>query len=334
MNIDRLIEKIRRTVESHRLEEGVYARWIWQNEAGNRELGINEYGCADAANILYSIGDFPQEPEKRAAWVKALKGMQEPETGLYHEATHHTIHTTAHCLAALELFDAQPDHRLSAYDQYMEKDALEAFLAGLDWTKAERSPWSESHKGAGLYAALVITRSAPLEWQKWYFDWLRDNCDPVYGMSSKGTVDNGNAELYEHMCGWFHYMFNHNYAHMPFPYPEKLIDSCLDMYRKKELGPRFGEMVGFKEIDWVFCVNRACRQTGYRFMECREAMEDFANGYIAYLDNLDWEKDDEFNDLHMLFGAVCAIAELQMALPGKLVSTVPLKLVLDRRPFI
>ena len=334
MNIDRLIEKIRKTVESHRLEEGVYARWMWQNEQGTRELGVNEYGCADAANILYSIGDFPQDPQKRACWVKTLKGMQEPETGLYHEATHHTIHTTAHCLAALELFDAQPDYRLSAYDQYMEKDKLEAFLASLDWLKVERSPWSESHKGAGLYAALVITKSAPLEWQKWYFDWLRDNCDPVYGMSPKGTVDNGKAELYEHMCGWFHYMFNHNYAHMPFPYPEKLIDSCLDMYNKKELGPRFGVMVGFKEIDWVFCVNRACRQTGYRFKECQAAMEDFANSFIAYLDNLDWEKDDEFNDLHMLFGAVCAIAELQMALPGKLVSTVPLKLVLDRRPFI
>ena len=40
------------------------------------------------------------------------------------------------------------------------------------------------------------------------------------------------------------------------------------------------------------------------------------------------------NDLHMLFGAVCAVSELQLALPGEIESTVPLKNVLDRRPFV
>jgi hypothetical protein len=64
------------------------------------------------------------------------------------------------------------------------------------------------------------------------------------------------------------------------------------------------------------------------------ALKAFEESYIAYLDGLDWEKDEEFNDLHCLFGAVCAIAELQKALPGTLETTVPLKLVLDRRPFI
>ena len=45
-------------------------------------------------------------------------------------------------------------------------------------------------------------------------------------------------------------------------------------------------------------------------------------------------EDEGFGDRHMLFGTVCALAELQQALPGELESTVPLKLVLDRRPFI
>ncbi|MBR3927912.1 MAG: hypothetical protein IKJ65_02785 [Clostridia bacterium] len=331
MNIDRLINKIHKVVDSHRLDNGVYARWIWNRPQGDRDLGINEYGCADAANILYTIGQFPSDPAERDQWVKALRSLQNPETGMYSEKTHHTIHTTAHCLAALELFDAQPDYPLTALMPYLDRQRMEAFLAGLNWTG---SPWNNSHQGAGLYAALAITRSIDLEWKKWYFDWLSSNCDPVYGMSPKGTVDAGTAELYEHMCGWFHYMFNHNHAHMPFPHPERLIDSCLSMYANNALGPRFGKMVGFKEIDWVFCVNRACRQTGYRFKECHAAMRDFAEKYVSYLNNLDWETDDEFNDLHMLFGAVCALAELQLALPGELESTVPLKLVLDRRPFI
>ena len=106
------------------------------------------------------------------------------------------------------------------------------------------------------------------------------------------------------------------------------------MYDECALGPRFGEMVGFKEIDWVFCMSRAARQTPHRMGEVFDRLARFGDGYIGYLSGLDPETDDEFNDLHMLFGAVCALAELQQALPGRYASTVPLKLVLDRRPFI
>ena len=52
------------------------------------------------------------------------------------------------------------------------------------------------------------------------------------------------------------------------------------------------------------------------------------------MDSLDPPTHDGLNDLHGLFGAVCALAELQLALPGEVESTVPLKSVLDRRPFI
>ena len=328
MNLDPLVRKIHRTVDTHRLNTGEYARWLWQNERCDRKLGINEYGCADAANILYTLGDFPGDPAERDCWIRAMQGMQ-GEDGLYHEATHHEMHTTAHVIAALELFDARPLHRLSAYDRFLTREGLYEKLDSLDWL---HSPWSQSHQGAGLYAAMVITRAVDIQWQDWYFDYLREHCDPETGMSRAGSMDG--APLFEHMCGWFHYLFNHAYARRPFPYPEKLIDSCIRMYDEKELGPRFGEMVGFKEIDWVFCMSRAARQTAYRAWEVRERLCDFGDRYIPYLDSLPEDKDDEFNDLHMLFGAVCALAELQQALPGRYRTTVPLKLVLDRRPFI
>ena len=45
LNIDNIIKKMSDTVKSHRLEnEGEYTRWLWQNDAKNRKLGINEYG--------------------------------------------------------------------------------------------------------------------------------------------------------------------------------------------------------------------------------------------------------------------------------------------------
>ena len=131
-NTNSLIEKISRTVEKHKLEEGVYARWLWQNAAGTRKTGMNEYGCADAANILYTIGEFEGDPEKRLKWIAALQSMQDSETGMYTEATHHTIHTTAHCTAALELFDAKPSFPLKELFPYLEKKICMRFWTG--WT--------------------------------------------------------------------------------------------------------------------------------------------------------------------------------------------------------
>ena len=329
MNIDGLIAKIQGIVDRHKLAEGTYSRYLWQNAEGTRKMGVNEYGCADAANILYTIGNFEREPEKRAEWVRVLREMQNPETGLFYEGTHHTIHTTAHCLAALELFDALPLYPLTALKQYLKPEALHEFLWNLNW---DNSPWNNSHQGAGLYAAMVNSRTADLAWQKDYFSWLREHADPETGLGLAGR--RGEAPLAHQLYGWFHYFFNHEFAHQPIPYPEKLIDSCIDMYKNDQLSPVFGKEVGFMEIDWIFAMNRASRQTTHRFDEMKALLLDHAEKFIAWLDSLDPETDEGMNDLHMLFGAVCAVSELQLALPGKIESTVPLKNVLDRRPFI
>ena len=96
--IDPLIKKIVSCVKRHELSVGCYARWTFGD---NCDLGKNEYGCADAANILYTVGEFPKDPSERAEWVRHLQSMQDPSSGMYVEATHNTIHTTAHCTAAL-----------------------------------------------------------------------------------------------------------------------------------------------------------------------------------------------------------------------------------------
>ena len=52
-------------VASHRLAEpGAYRRWNWQDTRSTRDLSLNPYGCADAANILYTAGSFPQDPQE------------------------------------------------------------------------------------------------------------------------------------------------------------------------------------------------------------------------------------------------------------------------------
>lgn len=330
-NISKFINNVEKVVEKHKIDTGAYARWTMDN-GKDRKMGINEYGCADAANILYTIGDFPKNVEERAHWIHVLQSMQDPETGLFWEKTHHTIHTTAHCLAALELFDAEPKYPLKAYAPYTTKEGLYQFLDGLNW---KTSPWDASHRGAGLYAALNIAGEAAAEWNEWYFDWLWEESDPETGLWRKGYTKSGDKPIHHHMAGTFHYLFNHEHAKMPLRYPEKLIDSCLTMYRDSSMEQaKFGKNVGFLEIDWVYCITRALRQCNHRFEECVETVTDFAEQYLDYLLSLDPETSAEMDDLHMLFGAVCCVAELQRFLPGCVITDKPMKLVLDRRPFI
>ena len=329
-DINKLIDNVRRVMETHKIATGAYARWII-NDGTDRKMGLNEYGCADAANILYTIGDFPKDIDERKEWVRVMQDMQNPETGLFVEETHHPIHTTAHCAAALELFDAVPKYKISALEPYKTKERLYQFLDELDW---KGMPWDMSHRGAGIYAALNNAEEADAEWNKWYFEWLWNEADPETGLWRKGCVNAGVRPAYEHMAGSFHYLFNHEHAKMPLRYPDKMIDCCLDMYYKGEMRESFGRTISFLEVDWVYCITRALRQCNHRFEECVRVITDFADKYLDYLLSLDPDTSELMDDLHNLFGTMCCVAELQRFLPGSVITDKPLKLVLDRRPFI
>ncbi len=325
-NITPLIKNMKKAVELHCIKAGVYSRY-----RDEEQPKMNAYGCADAANILYTINEFPRDIEERKQWVEALQSMQEKDTGLFVEGSHFPLHTTAHCAAALELFDAAPLYPMTALEPYKTKEGLYAFLEALQW---EKSPWNNSHMGAGIYVAMNMAEEATPEWNQWYFDWYYEEADPITGLWRKGYADRAGEKIYEHMAGSFHYLFNHEYANMPLRYPEKMIDTCLEMYEKKHIPVFFGKGINFIEMDWVYCITRALRQCGHRFEECVIVLKNFADSYIDYLMTLDPEKSDEFNDLHMLFGALCCVTELQQFLKGYLYSEKPLRLVLDRRPFI
>ena len=323
------IDTIEQIVASHCIEAGSYRRW---NLNPDKDRGRDAYGCADAANILYSIGRFPRDPGLRANHVRHLREMQNQQDGLWHDATHHQFHTTAHCTAALELFDASPFVPLHALHPHRSPEGVRALLESLDWAG---NPWPQSHLGAGLYAALTIANEADADFVDAYFDWLWAEADPETGLWRRKCIDSAvsTKPISHHLGGSFHYVFNHVAARRALRYPEALIDTCLRI-RSEDLWPGLGTKVGFAEIDWVFCITRPLRQCGHRHGECMQALREFSDGYLSYLDSLDLSRDPTVDDLHQLFGTVCCLAELQLALPGSIRSEQPLKQVLDRRPFI
>lgn len=325
INIKKLIVKIEDSVEAHRLERtGEYFRFL---ASENKE--IDPYGCADAANIYYTLGKFPDKTSE-GSWISVLRSMQDQKDGLFHESTHHAYHTTAHCIAALELFNAGPSFKLKALSALKELKALREFLDKLEW---KTSPWGQSHRGAGIFAALVLAGEVNTEWEKCYFEWLWNESDPKTGLFRKGCIEplqlGKISSIFPHLAGTFHYLFNMEYRHIKLRYPEKLVDTCLDIIKNDPFP--LGRAVNFSEVDWVYCLNRSLKQSGKRSGEGKKELFKFASGYIEYLDSLDISG---FDDIHSTFGAVCALAELQSIFPGEIITEIPLRLVLDRRPFI
>ncbi len=86
-------------------------------------------------------------------------------------------------------------------------------------------------QGAGLYAALVLQGEADRTWQDWYFDWLYENADPQTASGAKARSGRRSGP-FSTIWRSFHYLFNHEYAHMPLRYPDRVIDSCLGIFNE------------------------------------------------------------------------------------------------------
>lgn len=330
------IAQVRASLAAHAGDTpGAYRRWRWQNEKKTRDLGVTVYGCTDAAHLLYTLGELPGDTATRVAWIAQLQGYQNPATGLFPSGDHHTLHTTAFTVGALELFDAKPLHPLHGLAEYAARDGLRALLDSLDWTN---KPWPESHRGAGLYGAMTLAGPAPAEWQDWYFEWLWENQDAATGLWRRGCIRNQNgspkgAPLFHHLASSFHYLFNHDYARRPLRFTEPLVDFCLELHRTKQLPP-LGRGLSWNEIDFLYTLRSLQKRTPHRAAETRALIEEIARELVASVLRIDPAKDEGLNDLHSLFAGMCSLAVVQEALPGFIRTPKPLRLVLDRRPFL
>lgn len=323
------MKEIEKIVERHNLgEPGKYARWITQDAKGSRDLGNAPYGVANAVNILYTIGALPSEEKQREAFINVLQNFQNPENGLFENPGNFATHTTAFVSGALNLLDAKPLYVAKEFEQYTSREALFAFMDAIDWAK---DPWLGAHLGAGIYASVLLTETARDEWEDFYFEWLDLSADPDTGLWKKDALEG--APLFHYLASTFHYVFNYEYAKRALPYPKELLDTCIKAYREGACMD-FSKSVGWPDIDFAYLVARVQRRAGTRFEETQIILKEIADGLIGQLLQMDPETSETLNDLNTLFAIVCALAVLQDALPGYIRTSKPLKLVLDKRPFL
>lgn len=323
------IREVQRIVARHNLgNPGQYTRWLTQDAKGTRDLGSTPYGCANAVNILYTIGALPEQADQRQVMAEVLQGFQDGESGLFVNPGNYETHTTAFVSGALKLLDAKPLHRAYAFEKYLDKGSLFAFMDAIDWSC---NPWLGSHLGAGLYASMLLTGTSTDEWEDLYFQWLDENADPETGLWKRGCLTG--APRFHYLAATFHYVFSYEHAKRALPYPRALLDTCIKAYRNGDCID-FANEVGWADIDFAYLLARVQRRAGIRFEETQEILREIADGLIAQLMAMDPENSEILNDLNTLFAIVCALAVLQDALPGYIRTSVPLKLVLDIRPFL
>ncbi len=327
------LQRIEFALEHHALgRPGAFARFTRPGPAGDRAVGLDPYGCADAANLLWTLDRFPDHADLRGHFVDTLQGMQDPVSGLWHESTHDPVHTTAHCIAALELFDARPLHPLAALAPYRDAAQMERFLDTLPWRE---NAWHASHRGAGLYAALMLAGEVDAAWEERYFDWLAREVDPATGLLRRGAVPAGEAgepHWFGHLAGTFHYLFNFEHRGRALPFAAARVETCLRIHQRERFP--LARFLGFAEVDWVYVLHRALRDAPDHTAEAQRSIDALARRYVALLSSLDPATDAGLDDLHAVFGAASALAALQQAIPDRIAPGHALRLVLDRRPFL
>ena len=301
---------------------GHYAR-----AAGSAKLDL--YGTDDMACILYSIGRLRPSEKERAEWAEAFQSFQNADTGflLEKEPTHPPLHNTAFTLAAMQLLNLTPKYPVKMAGEFSDP---RAYLSRLDWKK---SVYPDSLKGAGMGSIFAL--SPDLGTPRWfaeYFAACDSLLDPKNGLMGQDKPASGD---FDGVGGTFHYCFLYNYFNRRMPYPERRIDSILGLQQTDGYLHPTNRL--WLTLDAMYLLTRTVRFCPYRTEDARKAVRRIMDSVMVEVFSPEGRKKTFTGQLpvHTLTCAISIAAEVQQFLGADQVITEwPLRLVLDRRPFI
>lgn len=287
------------------------------------------YGVSDMACVLYSIGELRPSATEREEWAKAFQLFQQPDTGWFLEKipTLSPQHNTAFALAAMQLLDLSPKYPVKADARYAN---IRSYLGSLNW---RTGVYSESHKGAGvgsIYELVPTLRSTG--WFAEYFDTCDKLFDPNNGLMGQGKPPGGDIDQ---IGGTFHYSFLYQFFNRRMPYPEARINTVLGLQRPD--GYWSPDNTLWMTLDAIYLMTRTLRYSNHRSEEVRASVRHIMKVLHQDVYSPEGRKKvfSKAAGVHSLTAAINIAAEAQQFLGSQgIISDWPLKLVLDRRPFI
>lgn len=305
------------TVSSRRRGAG-YARF---SHSSDPDL----YGTAAAIGIRATLQQ-PLSSSEVDDLAGAVLSFQEVD-GRFLDSSHGAMHSTAIGVGALYLL-GRPTTRPLFLAPLFEPGAVAPFLDGLDWT----NPWLASHDAAGLLAIAVMTGVEDRPWLSEYVAWLLQNVDRSTGLWRTGAM--GRIEdrpgLFGNFACSFHFHFLLRHLGVPMPFAREVVEVGLRIFEETDIVTGAREW-GYPQLDWVYSLARASRESGHRTAEVDAAVRRVA-------DLLAVEQAEMIpvaaTDLHVLAAVVALIAELELGLGGESVQATRTVPPTDLRPFI
>lgn len=302
--------------------------------AGNyaREFGgqIAElYGVSDMACILSTIGKLNPSEKERAEWASVFETFQDPATGFLIEKqpSHSPLHNTAFALAAMQLLELRPKLPITLGPEYHD---IRTFLGTLDW---KTKVYPESHKGAGIGSIFTLVPS--LHSEKWFADYF-STCDSLFdpknGLMGKEKPAAGD---FDQIGGTFHYAFLYHAFNRQMPFPQQRIDAILGLQQPDGYWEAKNHL--WLTLDAIYLLTRTLRQLSHRREEIVTAVRKSMDALMRDVFSPAGRKQAFTGRLavHSVTAAISTAAEVQNFLGADQVETPwPLRLVLDRRPFI
>lgn len=296
----------------------------WARKSGE---GVDLYGVADMASILYTLGRLDPSSADRDQWAAAFAQFQRPGDGLLVERvrSHDPLHNTAYALASMELLGLRPPAPVRLPS---EADPA-AFLETIDW---RRDVYLGSHRGAGAGSIHYLLHGPDRRWFDAYFAKCDTLFDPRFGMMGRGKPAGGDFDA---LGGTFHYGFLYETFRRAMPFPEARIDSVIGLRQPDGYWHPVNHL--WLTLDAIYLLTRSLRTTTHRFGDVRrvvaETMRTLARDIYSPEGRV-----RSFNGAlptHSVMAAISIAAEAQRFLGSETVLTErPLRLVLDRRPFI
>ena len=199
----------------------------------------------------------------------------------------------------------------------------------LDW---RHGVYGDSHKGAGLGSIFVLERLGSEQWFDDYFatcDSMFDRNNGLMGLDKPPTGDD------DQIGGTFHYSFLYEHFHRPMPYPERRIDTVIGLQQHDGYWDTGNPL--WLSFDAVYLMTRTLRYCHYRLDDVRQAVRRVMSALMRDAFGPEGRTRTFSGRLgsHLVTAAISLSAEAQSFLGSReVITSWPLRFVLDRRPFI
>jgi hypothetical protein len=288
------------------------------------------YGVADMACVLYTIGALHPSVADRAEWADSFELFQNPTTGWFREKEQSKLepqHDTAFVLAAMQLLDLTPRFQVRTTTEYSD---IRTYLNRLNWRTGVYPGAHQAASIGAIYALVPALRSS--NWFAEYFATCDGLFDPNNGLMGRDKPPGGDIDQ---VGGTFAYSSLYQFFNRQMPYPEKRIDTVLGLQRPDAYWSPSNTL--WMTLDAICLMTRTLRYCPHRFEDVRASVRRILKVFQQDVFSPDGRKATfaKGQAVHSLTGAISIAAEAQQFLGAREVITEwPLKLVLDRRPFI